>query len=54
MYTDVLYYTVLYIIVLYGTVLTIGPLNPAIHGIRVASVIEFSVCLFCDIFSTAV
>ena len=23
----------------------IGPLNPAIHGIRVASVIAFSVCL---------
>ena len=29
----------------------IGPLNPAIHGIRVASVIAFSVCVSVCMFS---
>ena len=31
----------------YLIVFVIGPLNPAIHGIRVASVIEFSMCSLC-------
>ena len=34
-----------YLIAPCENVKNIGPLNPAIHGIRVASVIEFSVCV---------
>ena len=32
--------------IVFAVLLVIGPPNPAIHGIRVASAIAFSVCLF--------
>ena len=33
---------------------SVGQLNPAIHGIRVASVIAFSVCLYVLLFSNPI
>ena len=49
--TGYIYCTVLVRNLLYCSALYIGPLNPAIHGIRVASAIELSVCLYVCMFS---